>query len=374
MKIKIGLCGLPNSGKSTFIKLVSQVEVLIAPYPFTTLKAQEYAVPIISQELKNLYSITQTPQIVPPYLIFVDVPGLIRGAHKGEGLGNEFLSYLRGCDVILEIVRNFKREDVPHPEGSIDPLRDIKIIEEEIRLADEEILKRAKKEKVQSEALLLNKDWFLLVNGTTTDLHGSTTIHGSNGFKTDKADNINPYESALDPYKSANDESVSDPHKSVREYPYESVSDQYKSVKFKNIYTLDLLLELEILEYADLYGYNTDQHGFDSNNISVNPRDNPRSSVMEFLNQFRKDLGLIQFFTFTKEITQGWFIKKDSSIIDAARMIHSDFALKFKVAETISLENFVKIKDWEKAKKLGLIRNKGREAKIEENEIIFVKI
>ena len=151
MKVKIGLCGLPNSGKSTFIKLVSQVEVLIAPYPFTTLKAQEYAVPIISQELKTLYSITQTLQLIPPYLIFVDVPGLIRGAHKGEGLGNEFLSYLRGSDVILEIVRNFKREDVPHPEGSIDPLRDIKIIEEEVRLSDEEILKRAKKGRVQQK-------------------------------------------------------------------------------------------------------------------------------------------------------------------------------------------------------------------------------
>jgi ribosome-binding ATPase YchF (GTP1/OBG family) len=338
MKIKIGLCGLPNSGKSTFIKLVSQVEVLIASYPFTTLKAQEYAAPIISQELKTLHSITQTPQIISPYLIFVDVPGLIRGAHKGEGLGNEFLSYLRGCDVILEIVRNFKREDVPHPEGSIDPLRDIKIIEEEIRLADEEILKRAKKGKIQPETLLLNKDWFLLVNGTTTDLHGSNT---------DKTDNI---------------------------YPYKSVSDQYKSVKFKNIYTLDLLWELEILEYADQLGLVTDQHGLDSDNISVNPRDNPRSSVVEFLDQFRKDLGLIQFFTFTKEITQGWFIKKDSPIIEAAGMIHSDFALKFKVAETISLENFVKIKDWEKAKKLGLIKNKGREAKIEENEILFVKI
>jgi ribosome-binding ATPase YchF (GTP1/OBG family) len=305
MKIKIGLCGLPNSGKSTFIKLVSQVEVLIAPYPFTTLKAQEYGVPIISQELKTLHSITQTPQLIPPYLIFVDVPGLIRGAHKGEGLGNEFLSYLRGCDVILEIVRNFKREDVPHPEGSIDPLRDIKIIEEEVRLADEEILKRAKKGRVQPEALLLNKDWFLLMNGENTNM---TQI--------EKELDIN---------------------------------------RFKNIYTLDLLWELEILENKEL------QNEF-------------QPKVFEFLNQFRKDLGLIQFFTFTKEITQGWFIKKDSSIIDAAGMIHSDFALKFKVAEIISLENFVKIKDWEKAKKLGLIKNKGREAKIEENEIIFVKI
>jgi ribosome-binding ATPase YchF (GTP1/OBG family) len=305
MKIKIGLCGLPNSGKSTFIKLVSQVEVLIAPYPFTTLKAQEYAVPIISQELKTLHLITQTPQIVPPYLIFVDVPGLIRGAHKGEGLGNEFLSYLRGCDVILEIVRNFKREDVPHPEGSIDPLRDIKIIEGEVRLADEEILKRAKKGRVQPEALLLNKDWFLLMNGENTNMT--------------------------------------------------QIENELNTNRFKNIYTLDLLWELEILENKEI------QNEF-------------QSKVFEFLYQFRKDLGLIQFFTFTKEITQGWFIKKDSSIIDAAGMIHSDFALKFKVAETISLENFVKIKDWEKAKKLGLIQNKGREAKIEENEIIFVKI
>jgi hypothetical protein len=315
MKIKIGLCGLPNSGKSTFIKLVSQVEVLIASYPFTTLKAQEYAVPIISQELKTLHSITQTPQIISSYLIFVDIPGLIRGAHKGEGLGNEFLSYLRSCDMILEIVRNFKREDVLHPEGGIDPLRDIKIIDEEIRLADEEILKRAKKEKVQPEALLLNKNWFLLINGTTADLHGSNT--DLTGF------NVN--------------------------------GNSHESVKFKNIYTLDLLWELELLENEEL------QNEF-------------QPKVFEFLNQFRKDLGLIQFFTFTKEITQGWFIKKDSSMIDVAGMIHSDFALKFKVAETSSLENFVKIKDWEKVKKLGLIQNKGREAKIEENEIIFVKI
>ena len=338
MKIKIALCGLPNSGKSTFIKLVSQVEVLTAPYPFTTLKAQEYAAPIISQELKILHSITQTPQIISPYLIFVDVPGLIRGAHKGEGLGNEFLSYLRGCDIILEIVRNFKREDVPHPEGGIDPLRDIKIIEEEVRLADEEILKRAKKGKIQPEALLLNKDWFLLVNGEDAD-----DIYPNNNRI--KYPNEEPNKNSKFGQYSGN---------SFGQHSGSDVSPR-RSAFFKNIYTLDLLWELEILENKEL------QNEF-------------QPKVFEFLNQFRKDLGLIQFFTFTKEITQGWFIKKDSPIIDAAGMIHSDFALKFKVAETISLENFVKIEDWEKAKKLGLIKNKGREAKIEENEIIFVKI
>jgi ribosome-binding ATPase YchF (GTP1/OBG family) len=247
-------------------------------------------------------------------------------------------------------VRNFKKEDVPHPEGSIDPLRDIKIIDEEVRLADEQILKRAKKEKIQPEALLLNKDWFLLVNGEDVDYADYTHLPVGKA-ETDAENNLSPR----------------------------------RSVVFKNIYKLDLLWELEILEYADQLGSSTDNNspGLKPNTSGSHPgslsgkhpgNDYFRSSVLEFLNQFRKDLDLIQFFTFTKEITQGWFIKKDSSIIEAAGVIHSDFALKFKIAETISLENFVKIKDWEKAKKLGLIQHKGRETKIEENEIIFVKI
>ncbi|GIW67527.1 MAG: ribosome-binding ATPase YchF [Candidatus Parcubacteria bacterium] len=405
MKIKIGLCGLPNSGKSTFIKLVSQVEVLIASYPFTTLKAQEYAVPIFSDELKLLHSITQTKEVIPPYLFFVDVPGLIRGAHKGDGLGNEFLSYLRGCDVILEIVRNFKREEVPHPEGDINPLRDIKIIEEEIFLADKEIIERTIKKlekeknkegeekikaleniltKIYSELnrtnseltetntelveskidkiqrftefnellkefnLLLTKEWFLLINGEATDLHGfnsSTDLHGLN-LPTDLGGS------------------------------------------FKNVYNLDLLWEIELIE----------------SKIQENEF---KPKVFDFLNQFRKDLGLIQFFTFTRDITQGWFVKKDSSMIEAATLIHTDFGVKFKIAETIFLEDFVKICKsridtdlgtnkygllkplvntdknrprivadhyWEEARKLGIIKNKGRDAKVEENEIIFVKI
>lgn len=347
--MKIGLCGLPNSGKSTFIKLVSKAEVLIAPYPFTTLKSKEYAVPVISEELKLLHSITKTNNLVPPYIFFVDIPGLIRGAHKGEGLGNEFLSYLRSCDVVLEIARNFKRDDVPHPEGEIDPLRDILIIEDEIIKADEEIIQRAinklEKEKTKelleklvilkiiyksikdnpnnefnfrrfpeySETLkefnlLLTKEWFLLLNGPTED------------------DN------------------------------FLSSSELLKGI-FKNIYHLDLLLEIELLEETDLNKFVDSQ-----------------SKVYNFLNQLRKDVGLNQFFTYNKDKTQGWFVKSKSKIIEVVSKIHSDFVSKFKMAESISLDKFLEIGDWEKAKKLGLIKYKGREATVEENEIIFIKI
>lgn len=330
MSIKIGLCGLPNSGKSTFLRLVSKTETLIAPYLFTTLKPQEAVAMIYSQEIKTLHSITKTKKLVLPYLIFVDIPGLIRNAYKGEGLGNEFLSYLRGCDVILEITRNFLREDVIHSEGNIDPERDILIIEEEIvqseKIILEKILNKLKKSSQEEDKklysllqkmyfnlrvfkrfyefseilknfnLLLTKEWFLLINGR----------------------NFN-----------------------------------FKNPAFKNIYNLDLQWELELLENEEFQ---------------------KESKLLEFLNIFRKDLGLIQFFTFNEEITQGWFIKKGSKIIEGAQMIHSDFALKFKIAETISLEDFIKIKNWEKAREKGILKLKGRDAEIQENDIIFVKI
>ncbi len=310
MKFSIGICGLPNSGKSTFIKLISQVEVEIASYPFTTLKPKEVFVQIITPELLQLHSLTKTKEIKYPGIFFVDVPGLIRGAHQGEGLGNEFLSYLRSCDIILEVVRNFRREDVPHPEGKIDPIRDLLIIEEEIKMSDEKIMSKSKNKNITN--LLSTKDWYLLINGET------------------------------------NNELINEVKKNFSH--------------IKNVYHLDLLWELEILE-----------------NKTLSEEFKPQ--VFTFLNQFRKDLNLIQFFTFNKNsqdqeegITQGWFILRGSKMIDVAAMIHSDFVLKFKFAEVISLDKFMEIGSWEEAKRRGLIKIKNKEAEIEENDIVLIKI
>jgi len=343
---KIGLCGLPNSGKSTFIKLISKADILIAPYPFSTLKAKEYAVPVISLELKKLFETTKSSKLIPPYLFFVDVPGLIKGAYKGEGLGNEFLSYLRGSDFILEIVRNFEKEDVPHFEGKIDIIRDILIIEDEIIFSEKEIIERAlkkmekerdknliEKTKVLKEIynklspgkrffefydllkefnLLVTKNWFLMING-----------------------------------KEINTENLKQDLMEICQIKEE------ESFAFSNIYVLDFLKEMENLEL------NFDSH---------------QQTFYNFLNSLRKDLGLIQFFTFNKEIAQGWFISRGSNLFEAAGMIHNELALKFKVAESLDLDSFLKIGDWEKAKKMGIVKNEGKDSLVEENEIIYVKI
>jgi len=331
---KIGTCGLPNAGKSTFLKAVSKTDLEIGNYPFTTKKPKIVTALVISENLLNLYNITNTKELIPAYLEFSDIPGLIKGSHKGLGLGNEFLSYLRACSVILEIVRNFERIDVPHIEGNVDPERDILIIEEEIIQADKKIieenikkLEKSKKEKEKLEILkliyknlepfkrfeeyenqlkefnlLITKKWFLLINGNKKiDL------------------------------------------------------EKFKNLCFHNIYQLDCLFELEIEEDEEI-------------------RKEISSSIQNFLNEFRKDVGLIEFFTFTKEITQSWFIEKNSSILDCARKIHTDFYNKFKSAEIINIDDFLKYKDWEEAKNKGAIKQVGKDYIVQEGDIIKILI
>lgn len=333
MKI-IGFCGLPNSGKSTFLKLLTKFEAEIGNYPFTTKKSQIATAKVISESLKNLHFITQTKNLIPPFLSFLDVPGLIRGSHKGLGLGNEFLSYLRQADVILEIVRNFKREDVVHAEGNIDPQRDILLIEEEIIMADKKIieenlikLKKQNQHKDKIEAmsfiyeqieafkrfpayseilkeynLLVTKDWYLILNG---------------GLNFDHAN--------------------------------------FESLCFKKIYNLDFQFELELEnepEMQKLY----------KGNINI------------FLNNFRKDIGLIEFFTYTDEITQGWFIKESSDIIEAAKMIHSDFVQKFKYAEVFNISDLKKIENIKNIKELGLVKSVGKDYIVKEGDVLRIII
>lgn len=340
----IGLCGLPNSGKSTLLKLLSKIELEIAPYPFTTKKPKEVIVPVLTDELISLRNITKTKDLFPASLNFLDVPGLIKGSHKGLGLGNEFLSYLRSCDIVLEVVRNFEREDVPHSEGKIDPERDILIIEEEIIEADkriiEENLKKLKKAKIDDKVLtledilknlepfkrfkeydellkeynlLITKDWYLILNG----------------------------ERKIDLGK-------------------------FENLCFKKIYKFDFEFELELEENEEL-------------------KEEYKSEVKEFLKNFRKDLDIIQFFTFTKEITQSWFLENGSNILKAAGIIHSDFEKKFKYAEVIELEKFLelyknsnetieKIVNLTLAKNSGFLKTVGKDYIVKDCDIIKIFI
>lgn len=330
----IGFCGLPNSGKSTFLKLLTKTEILIANYPFSTVSPKLARGYFISDNLSKLYSITKTPKLIPSYLNFLDVPGLIRGSHKGLGLGNEFLSYLRQSDVILEIVRNFKREDVIHSEGSIDPERDILLIEEEIIQADkkiiEENLNKLKKLPVYKDKL--DKLLFIL-------------------------NNLKPFKR----FRELNDD--------LKEYNLLLTKDwflvfngnlpidfsKFEDLCFKNIFQIDFQFELELQENEEF-------------------KEEFKPEINNFLNIFRSNLNLIEFFTFTNEITQSWLIEKGTKIIEAAGIIHTDFAKKFKIAEIAELKDFLSQPNWSGLKNVGLIKQVGRDYCLQEGDIVKIII
>lgn len=136
MALSIGIVGLPNAGKSTVFTALTRAAVAVAPYPFTTTEPHHGVVPVPDPRLEAIARITHPERTVPATVEFVDIAGLVRGASRGEGLGNQFLAHIREVDAVAHIVRAFPNPDVPHVEGEVDPVRDIEIVEAELALAD----------------------------------------------------------------------------------------------------------------------------------------------------------------------------------------------------------------------------------------------
>lgn len=136
MALSIGIVGLPNAGKSTVFTALTRAAVAVAPYPFTTIEPHHGVVPVPDPRLDAVARITHPEHTVPATVEFVDIAGLVRGAARGEGLGNQFLAHIREVDAVAHVVRCFPDPDVPHVEGEIDPVRDIEVVETELALAD----------------------------------------------------------------------------------------------------------------------------------------------------------------------------------------------------------------------------------------------
>jgi small GTP-binding protein len=158
MSFSIGIVGLPNVGKSTLFKALTKIKVDIAAYPFTTIHPNVGVVRVPDERLDKIAQIFKPEKITPTIIEFIDVAGLVKGAHKGEGLGNQFLAQIRNCDAILEIIRSFENPDVENVTGKIDPKNDIETIKVELELKD---LESEEKENLLSKKpiiYLLNTD------------------------------------------------------------------------------------------------------------------------------------------------------------------------------------------------------------------------
>ena len=360
--MKIGIVGLPNVGKSTLFNSITKAGAESANYPFCTIEPNVGIVAVPDERLQKLAEMYNTKKITPAVVEFVDIAGLVKGASKGEGLGNKFLSHIRETDAICEVVRCFEDSNVVHVDGNVDPIRDIETINLELIFADvetiEKRLEKAKKmlkadKKYQAEINLLEKIKQALENGMPArqlDYNEDEKEMLKEMFLLTTKPIIyiaNVSEEQLP--DTENDANVN----KVREYASKEKAEVIPlCVKIEEeLSTLDENDKKEMLEALGL-----------------------KESGLDILIKKSYDLlGLMSFLTAGEPEVRAWTIKKGTKAPMAAGKIHSDIERGFIKAEVISYEELIKEGSMVQAKEKGLVRQEGKEYVMQEGDIVLFK-
>jgi len=361
-KLSIGILGMPNVGKSTFFNILTNLKVESENYPFCTIDPHFGLVPVYDKRLDILAKIEKSEKIVPATFEAVDIAGLVKGAHKGEGLGNAFLANVRETNAIVHLLRDFKGQ-VTHVEGKVDPLRDKEIIETELILKDLETIEKQNKtlnreSKSDVSIIKLKKHLKeledvlqkgLLAKSLIMPLDESVLNYRKGLFLlTDK-----PFMYVIN--RNIND-SVID-HKLLTYY-----RETLNIGPSEDLIILDLKLEEEFLSLTEEEKIEF-MKGF---NIS-------KSGIEVFTETAYKLLNLISFFTSGVQETRAWPIYKGTKMNDASGKIHTDFKENFIKADVVSINDFIENSGWLNSRKAGKVRLEGKDYIVEDGDVVIIK-
>ena len=360
--MKIGIVGLPNVGKSTLFNSITKAGAESANYPFCTIEPNVGIVAVPDERLQKLAEMYNTKKITPAVVEFVDIAGLVKGASKGEGLGNKFLSHIRETDAICEVVRCFEDSNVVHVDGSVDPIRDIETINLELIFADIETvdkrLDKAKKmlkadKKYQAEIDLLEKIKLALENGMP-----ARQLEYNKDEKELLKEMFLLTTKPIIYIANVSEEQLSDTENDanvnkVREYASKETAEVIPlCVKIEDeLSTLDDSDKKEMLEALGL-----EESGLDT-----------------LIKKSYDLLGLMSFLTAGEPEVRAWTIKKGTKAPQAAGKIHSDIERGFIKAEVISYNELIKEGSMVQAKEKGLVRQEGKEYIMQEGDIVLFK-
>lgn len=346
MSLSVGIIGLPNAGKSTLFKCLTQKEVEIQPYAFTTIEPNVGIVPVPDSRLQKIAQICNPQKTTPAFIKFIDIAGLVKEAHKGEGLGNQFLAKVRECQAIVEVVRGFKDNKVEHVEESIDSQRDVQIIKTELLMKDYQTVKK-----------LLDKLKTQQVDTKTKKKEIRTLQKIKEGLDQEKKISqleLTPDELYLiKPYQFLTAKPTIYLLNTNQEFKDKISFSQPNSLK------MNLKLEEEILE--------------------LSPKEQEELGMKSHLDQLIKAcyniLNLITFYTVAgqKEV-RAWSLKQGSNILKAAEKVHSDFKQKFIKAQAIKWNKLIELKSWKNAQESGEIRTVGKDYIVQDGDVIEIKI
>lgn len=361
--MKLGIVGLPNVGKSTLFNAITQAGAESANYPFCTIEPNVGVVAVPDERLNRLAQMYQPEKITPTVIEFVDIAGLVKGASKGEGLGNKFLSHIREIDAIVHVVRCFEDENIIHVEGSVDPLRDIETINIELIFADMEILERrldktrkaAKTDqKAAYELEILEKVYSALEN----NINARNLIFDNEASEFVKTLNLLSFKPVL---YSAN---VSEDDLSDYGQNNEFVAKlkEFATKEGSEVIVICARIEEEIsqLEQSEKAEFLTE--------LGLK-----ESGLDRLVKASYKLLGLISYLTAGPQEVRAWTIVKGTKAPQAAGKIHTDFEKGFIRAEVVPFVELVNLGSYNASKEKGLVRSEGKEYVMIDGDVVLFR-
>ncbi|OGZ52636.1 MAG: hypothetical protein A3B25_00360 [Candidatus Ryanbacteria bacterium RIFCSPLOWO2_01_FULL_48_26] len=336
MKLSIGIVGLPNVGKSTLFKALTKQQVHIANYPFATIDPNVGVVPVPDERLDKLAELSKSKKKVPAVVEFYDIAGLVKGANTGEGLGNQFLANIRDTQAIVIVLRIFENPEIIHVENSVDPARDMEIINTELILKDlESVTKRLARAEtdarnggkpaiVDRDQLKILKDWLEKGNLPASSPEITSLIRANSG---------------------------------IRELNLLTAKQQL------------YLLNGEAKDASPELVKKIKELGADYVIANLASDD----SIPTLIKKAYEILDLMSFFTTGEDETRAWTISKGAKAPQASGVIHTDFEAKFIRAEVINWQKLLDIGGWVQAKQKGLVRLEGKDYVVQDGDVLVVR-
>lgn len=361
--LRAGIVGLPNVGKSTLFNAITKAEALAANYPFATIEPNVGVVYVHDERLYELEKIYKPKRVIPTAYEFIDIAGLVKGASKGEGLGNQFLAHIREVDAICQVVRCFEDTNITHVDGKVDPIRDVETIELELNLADlESVTKRiqriekkakAKVKEALDELEVLNLIKEALDENKHLDV-SSLTIEQQKMVKNFNLLSFKP----MIYIANVSEEDLMNPETNIH---YQNLV-EFAKENHKEVVLISAQVEMEIahLEHADQVQF-LEAYGLEE------------SGLNQVIKKSYELLGLQTYFTAGEQEVRAWTFIKGMKAPQCAGIIHTDFERGFIKAETLSYNDLMKYGSPQLAKEAGRVRLEGKDYVTQDGDIMLFR-